>query len=135
MSDGVGWFQMSGPDMLLARAKKQLRSVLLSEKGGVAADRLERDFRNLVRQPGVEKPWFLILFCTGWGDYSVTEAGIFEPGSVPEEHPRRVQHPVAGAGPGGGGRGEQGHGAHRGEYIASMRHNHALRNKEFSSPK
>ena len=33
---------------LLERTKKQLRSVLISEKGGVAADRLERDYRDLV---------------------------------------------------------------------------------------
>ena len=33
---------------LLERTKKQLRSVLISEKGGVAAERLERDYRELV---------------------------------------------------------------------------------------
>ena len=33
---------------LLEKTKKQLRSVLISEKGGVAADRLERDYRDLV---------------------------------------------------------------------------------------
>ena len=37
---------MAAPD--LERVKKQLRSVLISEKGGVAADRLERDYRDLV---------------------------------------------------------------------------------------
>ena len=33
---------------LLERTKKQLRSVLISEQYGVAADRLERDYRELV---------------------------------------------------------------------------------------
>ena len=33
---------------LLERTKKQLRSVLISEQHGVAADRLERDYRDLV---------------------------------------------------------------------------------------
>ena len=33
---------------LLEKTKKQLRSVLISEKGGVAADRLARDYRDLV---------------------------------------------------------------------------------------
>ena len=33
---------------LLERTKKQLRSVLISEQDGVAADRLERDYRDLV---------------------------------------------------------------------------------------
>ena len=33
---------------LLERTKKQLRSVLISEQHGVAADRLERDYRELV---------------------------------------------------------------------------------------
>ena len=33
----------------LERAKKHLRSVLISEKGGVALDRLERDYKELVR--------------------------------------------------------------------------------------
>ena len=34
---------------LLEKTKRNLRSVLISEKGGVAADRLERDYRDLVR--------------------------------------------------------------------------------------
>ena len=38
----------SSQGQLLERTKKQLRSVLLSEKGGVAADQLERDYRDLV---------------------------------------------------------------------------------------
>ena len=33
---------------LVEKTKKHLRSVLISEKGGVALDRLERDFRELV---------------------------------------------------------------------------------------
>ena len=33
---------------LLERTKKQLRSVLISEQHGVAADRLERDYSELV---------------------------------------------------------------------------------------
>ena len=33
----------------LEKAKKHLRSVLISEKGGVALDRLERDYKELVR--------------------------------------------------------------------------------------
>ena len=33
---------------LLEKTKRNLRSVLISEKGGVAADRLERDYRDLV---------------------------------------------------------------------------------------
>ena len=33
---------------LLEQTKKHLRSVLISEKGGVAADRLETDYRDLV---------------------------------------------------------------------------------------
>ena len=37
---------MAAPD--LEHVKKQLRSVLISEKGGVAADRLEKDYRDLV---------------------------------------------------------------------------------------
>ena len=32
----------------LEKAKKHLRSVLISEKGGVALDRLERDYKELV---------------------------------------------------------------------------------------
>ena len=40
--------RMAGPLTLLERTKKQLRSVLLSEKNGVAAERLERDYRDLV---------------------------------------------------------------------------------------
>jgi hypothetical protein len=39
----------NGRDEVLERTKKQLRSVLISEKNGVAADRLERDYRELVR--------------------------------------------------------------------------------------
>ena len=38
----------SSQGQLLERTKKQLRSVLLSEKGGVAADQLERDYKDLV---------------------------------------------------------------------------------------
>ena len=33
---------------LIEKTKKHLRSVLISEKGGVALDRLDRDFRELV---------------------------------------------------------------------------------------
>ena len=33
---------------LIEKTKKHLRSVLISEKGGVALDRLERDYRELV---------------------------------------------------------------------------------------
>ena len=33
----------------LEKTKKHLRSVLISEKGGVALDRLERDYKELVR--------------------------------------------------------------------------------------
>ena len=33
----------------LEKTKKNLRSVLISEKGGVALDRLERDYKELVR--------------------------------------------------------------------------------------
>ena len=32
----------------IEKTKKHLRSVLISEKGGVALDRLERDYRELV---------------------------------------------------------------------------------------
>ena len=32
----------------IEKTKKHLRSVLISEKGGVAMDRLERDYRELV---------------------------------------------------------------------------------------
>ena len=32
----------------LEKTKKHLRSVLISEKGGVALDRLERDYKELV---------------------------------------------------------------------------------------
>ena len=32
----------------LEKVKKHLRSVLISEKGGVALDRLERDYKELV---------------------------------------------------------------------------------------
>ena len=33
---------------LLERTKKQLRSVLISEKNGVAADQLEEEYKDLV---------------------------------------------------------------------------------------
>ena len=33
---------------LIEKTKKHLRSVLISEKGGVALDRLEKDYRDLV---------------------------------------------------------------------------------------
>ena len=33
---------------LLERTKKQLRSVLISEKDGVAADKLEKEYHDLV---------------------------------------------------------------------------------------
>ena len=33
---------------LMEKTKEHLRSVLISEKGGVALDRLERDYRELV---------------------------------------------------------------------------------------
>ena len=39
---------MSREDQL-EKTKKHLRSVLISEKGGVALDRLERDYKELVR--------------------------------------------------------------------------------------
>ena len=45
--DSLHLLTMAAPE--LERVKKQLRSVLISEKGGVAADRLERDYRDLVR--------------------------------------------------------------------------------------
>ena len=35
---------------LIEKTKKHLRSVLISEKGGVALDRLERDYRELVTE-------------------------------------------------------------------------------------
>ena len=38
---------MSSADPI-EKTKKHLRSVLISEKGGVALDRLERDYRELV---------------------------------------------------------------------------------------
>ena len=38
---------MNGADAF-EKTKKHLRSVLISEKGGVALDRLERDYRELV---------------------------------------------------------------------------------------
>ena len=38
---------MSGADPI-EKTKKHLRSVLISEKGGVALNRLERDYRELV---------------------------------------------------------------------------------------
>ena len=33
---------------LIEKTKKHLRSVLISEKGGVALDRLEKDYKDLV---------------------------------------------------------------------------------------
>ena len=39
---------MAAPLTLLEKTKKQLRSVLLSEKNGVAAERLDREYRDLV---------------------------------------------------------------------------------------
>ena len=42
---------------LLEKTKKQLRSVLISEKGGVAADRLERDYRDLVNITDGRNKW------------------------------------------------------------------------------
>ena len=40
--------RMAAPLTLLEKTKKQLRSVLLSEKNGVAAERLDREYRDLV---------------------------------------------------------------------------------------
>lgn len=39
---------MAGEAGLLERTKRSLRSVLVSKKGGVAVDLLERDYRELV---------------------------------------------------------------------------------------
>ena len=44
----VCWYSLLVMSDLLEKTKRNLRSVLISEKGGVAADRLERDYRDLV---------------------------------------------------------------------------------------
>ena len=40
--------KMAKPDGALDRVRKQLRSVLISEKHGVAVERVERDYLELV---------------------------------------------------------------------------------------
>ena len=57
---------------LLEKTKRNLRSVLISEKGGVAADRLERDYRDLVgilasalpKGPKPQENWLNVPRCS-----------------------------------------------------------------------
>ena len=96
---------MAAPLTLLEKTKKQLRSVLLSEKNGVAAERLERDYRDLVSRRCLFRGWVkavgFILTFLGWRLDPLPGPWLPFPGVPAAEPAGRVQ--PAGRGVGGGG--------------------------------
>ena len=95
---------------LLERTKKQLRSVLISEKNGVAADRLEGEYYDLVSGQSLQQH----MMSTGGGLHPLPPAGLPAPGGLPQEPARRLLPGVEGWPAHCDRGGQSGHGARSG---------------------